>query len=158
MQDQREKQVIYSLAPPVRQAEGRVPIPPAKQPVAAANKNWKQDMLERRRQRKRGTKLQKINASRQQSQNAISRSEKELLALETKWANPQPPTEQKDVTWMRPSLPAPPKWKSQRTHQQHNPMCELINQVMEEELKQMVLEGKIETGIDDSGATSSCGK
>ena len=59
---------------------------------------------------------------------------------------------------MRPSPPEPPQWKQQRTQQQHNPTCELINQITEQELKQMVLEGTIETGMADSGATSSCGK
>ena len=60
-------------------------------------------------------------------------------------------------TWAAPTVPHPPEWKKEEEHST-NPTCELANTITEEQPKQMVMEGKAETGIADSGATSSCGK
>ena len=39
-----------------------------------------------------------------------------------------------------------------------DPTCELVNTITDEQPKQMVIEGSVETGIAGSGVTSSCGE
>ena len=53
-------------------------------------------------------------------------------------------------------MPQPPAWK--KNEGSTNPTCKLVNAITDEQLKQMVIEGSVETDIADSGATSSCGK
>ena len=54
-------------------------------------------------------------------------------------------------------MPRPLSWKKEE-QKPSNPTTELICGMTEEQLKDMVLSGTVETAIADSGATSSCGK
>ena len=64
MQHQRDKLQLFSLAPPLRQVEGRV-IPAApKQPDIEVNKNWKLGMRSKRRTRKLKAKIERLESQK----------------------------------------------------------------------------------------------
>ena len=108
MQQQRDQQKLYSLAPPLRQVEGRAMLAKSKQPATTVNKNWKLDMRQARSERKRKAKLDKLDARKHNSQAVVLGLEKQLVSLETSLRQPKPQPMQKNVTWLRPSLPASP--------------------------------------------------
>ena len=145
MRQQRDKLQLFSLAPPIRQVEGRAITEAPKRPQIETNKHWKLDMRSKRRTRKIKAKIEKIESQKQSSENIVAGLEKQLLAMEAEVKKQQPQSEQRNVTWLKPTLPAPTSWNPQPVIQQHNPTCELINQVTEAELKRMVLQGEIET-------------
>ena len=78
------------------------------------------------------------------------------MSLEDEMKQQQAPHEPAKTDCFVPSMPQPPAWK--RKENITNPTCEIVNTITDEQLKQMVIEGSVETGIADSGATSSCGK
>ena len=113
-------------------------------------------MTRARAQRKRNDKFQKIGAQKEASLSKLQILEHALMSLEDKMEQQQVPHEPAKAEVFVPNMPQPPAWK--KNEGPTNPACELVNNITDEQLKQMVGEGSVETGIADSGATSSCGK
>ena len=112
-------------------------------------------MLAARVDRKRRNKLQKL-------QQAVELSKWNVQLLENELQQTMPdaapePVDLKPTSWFEPSLPCPPGWSWEPTAAKVNLTAESINELTEADLKQMVLDGTIDTAITDSGATSSCG-
>ena len=102
-------------------------------------------MLTARVDRKRRNKLQKLQQAMESSRWNIQQLENELKETEDQ-ANPAP-TEPKPTTWFKPSIPRPPSWTWKPAAAKVNLSAELINELTEDDLKQMVLDGTIETAL-----------
>ena len=113
-------------------------------------------MLDSRAQRKHTNKLQKWAKQSEESHAIIEQCEAQLRAIAE--AQDQVPTteEPPQTRWYQPSMPAPPAWS--KAKETENPTLALVNSITEKSLKQMVLDGSIDTAIADSGASSSCAK
>ena len=112
-------------------------------------------MLEARARRKRCEKLDKLQRTIKQRRHEVETMEEELRQLDS--VESPGPAATPSRTGFTPSLPCPPGWSPDPSTAKVNLTSELINELTEEELKQMVLDGTVETGVADSGATSSCG-
>ena len=153
--------IITSLAPPLREVEERAKTNTNTDPKPRQNEKppvtWRTKMIEARARRKRNTKLQKLASQKESGSFRMQLLEKALLSLEESMAERQKPHHPTETSWYAPTLPQPPAWAPEQS-KSSNPTCDLVNNITEAELKQMVLKGTVETGIADSGATSSCGK
>ena len=112
-------------------------------------------MLDARAWRKRREKLDKLQRTIKQSRHDVETTEEELRQLDS--VESPEPAATSPRTWFTPNLPRPPGWSPDFSKTKVNLTSELINELTEEELKQMVLDGTVETAISDSGATSSFG-
>ena len=158
---ERAAPTVTSLAPPLREVEERTKSSIIRDPNphqnTEASATWRADMIRARAQRKRNTRLRKLAHQKESGSLKVQLLEKALFSLEESMAEQQQPHQPTEMTWYAPTLPHPPAW-TQEQIKSSNPTCDLVNNITEAELKQMVLNGTIETGIADSGATSSCGK
>ena len=86
---------LFSLAPPLRQVEGRKEstklLTPRATGATVASKPWKEQMLNARAARKRKEKLQKLRAQQERSTTEMRKLEGALAALEESLAKKQQP-------------------------------------------------------------------
>ena len=148
---------LLPVAPPIRQVKGREECGPERELVKSKNKSqWRIGMLDARARRKRREKLPRQTAQTvEQSRREVETMEEELRQLNS--IESLGPAATPPRTWFMPSSPRPPGWSPDSSTAKINLTSELINELTEEDPKQMVLDGTVETAAADSGATSSCG-
>ena len=92
--------------------------------------------------------MQKLSARKEASLSKLQILEQALMSLEDEMEQQQAPHEPVKAEVFAPTIPQPPAWK--KSNGPTNPTCELVNTITDEQLKQMVIEGSVETGIAGS--------
>ena len=167
---QQKLQTYHHLsppAPPPRLVEERETHQPSPQPPPRWKKFARKYDPIRRSERKRANRITNaIQKNDSTAANANARIDfySKLLddlerSLATEWRSDGPPEDESleaaAGVVMESKLPTPPGWNTTREHE-----LEFINAtecISEDQLKEMIINGTIDTAIADAGASSSCG-